>query len=122
MTNKLEMKISAMLENEGVVRNAIASFVSSYNPTLEEIIDLSSKCLKLKGSLYMVHIPSRLQEIMILLNRYGFGMKELYFVYPNPNKESFLILFRAVKNAKMGLKVYSPIYLNQLKTYQNLFE
>ena len=90
--------------------------------TLEEIIDLSSKCLKLKGSLYMVHIPSRLQEIMILLNRYGFGMKELYFVYPNPNKESFLILFRAVKNAKMGLKVYSPIYLNQLKTYQNLFE
>lgn len=42
MTNKLEIKIAAMLENEGVVRNAIASFVSSYNPTLEEIIDIKT--------------------------------------------------------------------------------
>ena len=40
--NKLEIKVSAMLENEGVVRNAIASFVSSYNPTLEEIIDIKT--------------------------------------------------------------------------------
>lgn len=42
MINKLEMKISAMLENEGVVRNAVAAFVSSYNPTLEEIIDIKT--------------------------------------------------------------------------------
>ena len=42
MTNKLEIKIAAMLENEGVVRNAVASFVSSYNPTLEEIIDIKT--------------------------------------------------------------------------------
>ena len=42
MTNKLEIKIAEMLENEGVVRNAVASFVSSYNPTLEEIIDIKT--------------------------------------------------------------------------------
>lgn len=42
MTNKLEIKIAAMFENEGVVRNAVASFVSSYNPTLEEIIDIKT--------------------------------------------------------------------------------
>jgi anti-sigma F factor len=42
MTNKLEIKIAAMLENEGVVRNAVASFISSYNPTLEEIIDIKT--------------------------------------------------------------------------------
>ena len=42
MTNRLEIKIAAMLENEGVVRNAVASFVSSYNPTLEEIIDIKT--------------------------------------------------------------------------------
>ena len=34
MTNKLEIKIAAML--------AVASFVSSYNPTLEEIIDIKT--------------------------------------------------------------------------------
>ena len=40
--NKLEMKISATLENECVIRNAIACFASIANPTLDEIIDIKT--------------------------------------------------------------------------------
>lgn len=40
--NKIEIKISACIENESVVRNAIACFASSLNPTIDEIIDIKT--------------------------------------------------------------------------------
>lgn len=42
MINKLEMKISACIENEPVVRTAIAAFVSALNPSIDEIIDVKT--------------------------------------------------------------------------------
>jgi len=89
---------------------------------LEEVIRISSFALKDKGNLYMVHIPNRLQEILLLLEKYHLRMKELYFVYPKRNSESFLLLFRAMKRGNIGLKVHEPIYLDELDTYQNLFQ
>ena len=40
--NKIEIKISANLENECVIRNAIASFAATINPTVDEIIDIKT--------------------------------------------------------------------------------
>lgn len=40
--NKLELKCSAILENEPVIRNAIGCFVSTRNCTLEDIIDVKT--------------------------------------------------------------------------------
>lgn len=89
---------------------------------LEEVIHIASDMIKDKGNFYMVHIPDRLQEIFLLLEKYHFRMKDLYFVYPKEGEHSFLVLFRAMKHGKIGLKVHPVIYLNQCKTYQGIFE
>lgn len=90
--------------------------------TLEDVIRVASYSIKNKGNLYMVHIPERLQEIILLLEEYQFRMKDLYFVYPKKGEMSFLILFRAIKGGNIGLKVHEPIYLDELHTYQGLFQ
>lgn len=90
--------------------------------TLEDVIRVASYSIKNKGNFYMVHISERLQEIVILLEKYQFRMKDLYFVYPKKEEMSFLILFRAIKGGNIGLKVHKPIFLDELSTYQGLFQ
>lgn len=89
---------------------------------LEEIISIASNFLKDKGNFYLVHISERLQEILVLMEKHKLRVKDLYFVYPKKHETSFLILFRAIKRGNIGLKVHEPIYLDELSTYQNLFE
>ena len=40
--NKIEIKITEMLENESVVRNTLGLFASSVNCTIEDIIDIKT--------------------------------------------------------------------------------
>ena len=90
--------------------------------TLENVIRIASCNIKEKGNFYMVHICERLQEIMVLLEKYHFRMKDLYFVYPNRSNKAFLVLFRAIKGGNIGMKIHKPIYLDELTTYQNIFK
>lgn len=90
--------------------------------TLENVIQIASMNIKNKGNFYMVHICERLQEILILLEKYQFRMKDLYLVYPNRKSKSFLVLFRAIKGGNIGMKVHEPIFLDELNTYQNMFK
>ncbi len=90
--------------------------------TLEDIIICASTYLKDKGNFYMVHISERLQEILFLLEQNKLRVKDLYLVYPKRNEKSFLVLFRAIKRGNLGLKIHKPIYLNELSTYQGIFE
>lgn len=89
---------------------------------LEEVIRISSIFLKDKGNFYLVHISDRLQEIIYYMEKYQLRIKDLYFVYPKASENSFLVLFRAIKRANIGMKVHEPIYLDRLQTYQGLFE
>ncbi len=79
--------------------------------TLEDFIQISNKLLKDKGSLYMVHRPDRLADIIELLRKYKLEPKEIRFVYPKERKESNLILIKATKNAKPFLKIEKPLYV-----------
>lgn len=90
--------------------------------TLEEIISIGFKFLENKGNFYLVHIPERLQEILFLMEKHCLRVKDIYFIYPKEGEKSFLVLFRAIKNGKIGLKVHEPIFLDKLTTYQNIFE
>ena len=40
--NKMELKISSKLENESLARNAVSTFISCLNPTLEEIGEIKT--------------------------------------------------------------------------------
>ena len=89
--------------------------------TLEEILRMASVLLKDKGRFYMVHVPDRIDEICVYASKYGMAVKELQFIYSRLDSKPIIVLVTLVKSAKFGTKVYSPICIKNLETYQNIF-
>lgn len=81
--------------------------------TLEEIISCASKILKDSGSIYLVHRPERLVEILDLFKKYHFGLRKLEFVYDSINSNSCFLLIEAKYKCKDDLKVLKPLYIDK---------
>ena len=79
---------------------------------LEEIIKQSNYLLKFGGKLFMVNDINRLEETIVLLNKYNFKTKILQIVNPNTKKPANVFLLQATKNGKSGIKVPPNIILN----------
>ena len=76
---------------------------------LEEIFDSAEKILKFSGKFFMVHVPSRLQDIMTIATKHHFICKKVQFLYPNDKKElSHLVLFLFTKCGNAGCNVIKP--------------
>ena len=82
-----------------------------YSANLEDFISSSRYLLKDKGTLYMVHRPERLVELMELMRKYKIEPKKIRFVYSTINKDACLVLIKAVKNAKPFLKIEKPLII-----------
>ena len=89
---------------------------------LEDIFKISFKYLKNLGRLYLVHRVSRLDEIIILANKYRMNVKVIQLISTNKDNKPYLVLVKCVKNSKNGVIINSPINILNLKTYQNLFK
>lgn len=89
---------------------------------LEDVIRLASVVLKNKGKLYLVHIPERLDEVIILGNKYNMAVKELQLIYTKENENAKIMLVSLVKNGRNGIKIRAPKNISGLSTYQNLFD
>lgn len=72
--------------------------------TLEDIIAKSSELLKDKGRLYMVHLATRSAELVALCAKHKLEVKRMKFIF-NGEKEAYLVLIEAVKNAKPGVRI-----------------
>ena len=72
--------------------------------TLEDIIKKSSELLKDKGRLYMVHLASRATEVISLCSKYNIEVKRMKLIF-NGEKEAYLVLVEAVKNAQPGVRI-----------------
>ncbi len=72
--------------------------------TLEDIISKSSELLKDKGRLYMVHLATRSAEVCALCSKYKMEVKRMKFIF-NGEKEAYLVLIEAIKNAKPGVRI-----------------
>ncbi len=86
---------------------------------LEDIFRISSKILSNNGVFYMVHRTNRIDEIIILANKYKMNVKEIMFINTKKNN-LYTILVKCVKNSKYGVNVYQKS-VNNLKTYKNIF-
>lgn len=81
--------------------------------SLKDIFKSAEKILKYSGKFFMVHVPSRLQEIMSIANEHNFICKKLQFLYPNNKKElSHLVLCYFTKGGNNGCNVIKPNILN----------
>lgn len=94
-----------------------AKLISRHEITanLEDFISIASYLLKDQGSIYMVHRPERLADMMVNLRKYKLEPKNIKFVHPKQAKEPNLILVKATKNARPFLKVEKPIYIYDLQ-------
>ena len=139
MLNKLEEKIEIINENilnleskfeknsidvivtnppykkkgTGVINEKESKLIARHEITasLEDFIEISSKLLKYKGEIFMVHRPERLVDILYLMRNKKIEPKNIRFVYANKESEPKLILVRGVKNAKEFLKVEKNLYI-----------
>ncbi len=100
-------------EGTGITNENEKKLISRHEitATLEDFINTSNKLLKDKGSLYMVHRPDRLADIIETLRKYKLEPKTIRFVYPSIGKEANLILIKAIKHARPFLKIEKPLYV-----------
>lgn len=77
---------------------------------LERLMKVSSKLLKNKGIVAIVHRPDRLVDIITTMKKYNIEPKKMRLVYPNQKKEANILLIEGKKNGNSGLKILKPLY------------
>lgn len=76
---------------------------------IDKIVCISKKLLKNNGSLYLVHRPERLCEIIVKLKSNGLEPKRIKYVYPKVNMNANMMLIEAVKMGNPGIKMEFPL-------------
>ena len=85
---------------------------------IEDIAKQASFLLKSNSSIYMVHRPDRLADILEALRKNKLEPKNIRLIYPKINKEPNLVLIKATKCGKPFLKMEKPLIVyNQDGTY-----
>ena len=79
--------------------------------TLEDVIREASALLKERGRLYMVHRPSRLQEIITLMHDYHVEPKRLRTVHSYADKEAIMVLVEGLRGGGVFMKVEKPFII-----------
>lgn len=97
----------------GAINEKEAKLISRHEitATLEDFIITAKYLLKDQGSMYLVHRPERITDILSILRKYKLEPKVVRFVQPNIEKAPNLVLVKAIKNAKQFLKIEPPLYV-----------
>lgn len=77
--------------------------------TLEDIFKCSSKLLKQKGKLYLVHKPQRISDLISEARKYKLEPKKMRLVYPTINSKPSIVLMEYVYFGGNELEVLSPL-------------
>lgn len=77
--------------------------------TLEDVIKAASSLVKVGGRFYMVHRPSRLPEIIVILKKYKLEPKRMRLVHPYVHKEPNMVLIESVRHGKPLLGIEPPL-------------
>lgn len=89
---------------------------------LKDIIKIVSENLNNKGVFYLVHRPERVDEIISECLKNNLAIKKMIFVTTKEKSLSTIVLIKAVKNGRLGVKVHILPNLKKYKSYQNIFD
>ena len=78
---------------------------------IEDVIKAAADMLIFKGSLYMVHRPSRIADIICAMRKFSIEPKLIRFVHPYDGKEPVLVLVKATYHGGSDLKIMPPMYI-----------
>ncbi|MBQ6622109.1 MAG: tRNA1(Val) (adenine(37)-N6)-methyltransferase [Mogibacterium sp.] len=91
--------------------------------TLADFLQCAFRLLKPDGSLYMVHRPSRLTDILTGMRAAGLEPKELQMVVPRAGEPANIVLVRGIKGAGPELRLLPEIAVHgEGQTYTPLIE
>ena len=79
--------------------------------TLEDVIAACARLVRFGGKVAMVHRPSRLADILVLLRSYRLEPKRLRFVHPRAEEEANMVLIEAVREGKPDLRLLPPLFV-----------
>ena len=79
--------------------------------TLEDVVREASKLLKDGGRFYMVHRPSRINEILSTMQQYRIEPKRMQFVHPHVDKESNMVLVEGIRGGRPQMIVEPPLVI-----------
>lgn len=102
-----------MNENHGIVNDFSPLAIARHELlcTLEDIIVQSAKLLRPGGTFFMIHRPSRLEDIMVLLRQYHIEPKRLRFIHPYVDKEPTMVMIEASRGGRPHLRVDAPLIM-----------
>ncbi|WP_196594737.1 tRNA1(Val) (adenine(37)-N6)-methyltransferase [Pectinatus sottacetonis] len=107
------------------VTAGIASARHEITATLADVVKAAAYVLRFRGKFAMVHLPERLAEIIVEMNKNNIVPKRLCFVQPKKDKPPNMVLIEGVSGgAQGGLKVDTPLIVhNEDGSYtKNLLE
>ncbi len=112
------------VDNKDYINNFVSLSIARHELkiTLEEIFKIASQHLNTKGEFYLVHRTNRLDEIIILANKYSLNVKNITFVKTKEKNNPEIVLVRCVKDSNLGVKIKNIINIDGMKTYQNMFK
>jgi len=98
-------------ENTGLISEDKTNLISRHEImcNIDDVAKQASFLLKSNSSIYMVHRPDRLVDIIEALRKYKLEPKNIKFIYPKINKEPNLVLIKATKCGKPFLKMEKPL-------------
>ena len=92
----------------------VASARHEVTATLEDVVKAARYLLKFHGKFAMVHLPERLGEIIVAMDRNQIQVKRLQLVQPKPDKTSNLMLIEGVVGAVPGgMKAELPLIVHK---------
>lgn len=94
--------------------HGVARARHEFTATLEDVITAARFTLKFHGVFCMIHLASRLCEIVDTLHRHQFEMKRLQIIQPKFGRDANLIMVEAVVGANAGnLKIMPPLVVHE---------
>lgn len=93
--------------------SGIARARHEFTATLDDVVTAARYVLKFHGAFYMIHLASRLSEIVDALHRRQMEMKRLRLIHPKPNRDANLLMLEAIVGANVGnLKILPPLIVH----------
>ena len=91
----------------------IARARHEFTATLEDVVTAARYVLKFHGAFFMIHLASRLCEIVDALHRHQMEMKRLRMIHPKAGRDANLILLEAIVGGNVGnLKILPPLIVH----------
>ena len=94
--------------------HGVARARHEFTATLEDVVTAARFVLKFHGVFCMVHLASRLCEIVDTLHRHQMEMKRLQIIQPKFGRDANLIMIEAMVGANVGnLKILPPLVVHE---------